>query len=284
MKNDDLGERMKKNYEDRTRYSLPRRTYTVIRADGKAFHTFTKGFKRPFDNDLMAIMDHTAIAMCRGIQGAVLAYVQSDEISIVLTDFATPNTESWFDGNVQKMASISASIATAAFNQLYMGHVYKNMSSGTKILEDWALGNVLPAHFDSRVFTIPDRTEVENYLIWRQQDAVRNSIQMAAQSVYSQKELHGHSCNELQEMLFQKGINWNDYASGEKRGRAIVKTQYEVSATAYFNKDGTDGGTMAVRNKWVALTGMGSTPETPAFASDKEFLRSKILLSGVSND
>lgn len=272
---DDLGKRMKENYEDRTRFSLPRRTYTVIRVDGKAFHTFTKGFKRPFDHELMSLMDNTAIALCKGIQGAVLGYVQSDEISVILTDFATPQTEAWFDGNVQKMASISSSIATAAFNYALLRLALTCPEQEQKIHVTALLAEcVKTATFDSRVFTIPDRVEIKNYLAWRQQDAVRNSIQMAAQAIYSQKELHGKSCNELQEMLFQKGMNWNDYCSGEKRGRAIVKETYIVPT---HDHDGTlvangFGITEVRRNRWVALTGKDGSKETPSFTQSIEFL------------
>src|ERR1017187_10429390 len=116
MKNDELGSRMKDNYEDRTRFSVPRRTYTVIRLDGKSFHTYTKGFQRPYDLGLMRVMDNTAIALCEAIPGCKLAFVQSDEISLILTDFDTIQTDAWFGGNIQKMASVSPSIATAHFN------------------------------------------------------------------------------------------------------------------------------------------------------------------------
>src|SRR5579871_2024133 len=107
MSQDPLGERIKENYENRTRMSVPRRTYTIIRLDGKAFHTYTKGFARPFDQLLMNVMDRTAAKLCESIQGAKLAYVQSDEISILLTDFETEQTDAWYDGNIQKIASIS---------------------------------------------------------------------------------------------------------------------------------------------------------------------------------
>lgn len=211
---DDLGDRMKRNYENRTRVSLPRRTHTIIRLDGKAFHSFTKGCERPFDTDLMDAMNFTAGMLCKEIQGARFAFVQSDEISLLLTDFEKPTTDAWFDGNIQKMASVAASIATAAFNAHWQSRV---LQEGRGLLfNDFAL-------FDARVFTIPDTVEVVNYFIWRQQDATRNSIAMAAQSVYSHKELHGKSSDEQQEMLHQKGINWNDYPVGFKRGRAIVQ-------------------------------------------------------------
>lgn len=204
---DELGNRMKEQYESRTQFLLPRRTYTIVRVDGKAFHTYTRHCNRPFDATLASDMDATGIALCEGMQGACFAFVQSDEISVLLTDFATDQTEAWFDGSMQKIVSISASIATAKFNERR---------------GDWK------ALFDSRVFTIPDRTEVENYFIWRQNDATRNSIQMAAQAQFSPKQMHHKSCDELQEMLFtEKNINWNDYQDGFKRGRVVVKASGE---------------------------------------------------------
>jgi tRNA(His) guanylyltransferase len=171
MANDSIGDRMKERYENRNRFLLPRRTYTLIRVDGKAFHTWTKNMDKPFDKDLMGLMNEVAVAMCEEIQGARLAYVQSDEISILLTDFESPNTEAWFNGNLQKMVSISASIATAKFNDSAID-AYINGGIQKFFKMDLAL-------FDSRVFTIADPIEVENYFIWRQQDATRNSIQMA---------------------------------------------------------------------------------------------------------
>ena len=216
---DELGDRMKNQYEDRTRAFLPRRTYTIIRVDGKAFHTLTKGYKKPFDASLMRMMDDTAKALCKEIQGTCFAYVQSDEISILLTDFTKITTNAWFDGNIQKMASIAAACATANFNkQLYLRGNSSPLNPPS----------IPTAMFDARVFTIPDTVEVENYFIWRQNDATRNSIQMAARSVYSHKECDGKNTSELQEMLHQKGINWNDYTSGEKRGRVILKRETEM--------------------------------------------------------
>lgn len=231
---DTLGDRMKEYYEDRTRFSLIRRSYTIIRIDGKAFHTYTKGLVRPFDDQLIIDMDATAAFLCKSIQGAKFAFVQSDEISILLTDFDELTTDAWFDGNIQKMTSVSASVATAKFNELRPGKL---------------------AFFDSRVFQIPFKTEVENYFIWRQQDTVRNSIQSASQSVYSEKELHGKSTDQQQELLFQKGINWNDYPTKYKRGRMILKSNYD--------KEG------AVRTRWDSI-------EVPTFTQDRDFLTLKI--------
>jgi tRNA(His) guanylyltransferase len=231
---DNLGDRMKKLYEKPTRITLPGRTYTLIRVDGKAFHTYTKGLQRPFDLDLIADMDNTAAYLCANIQGAKFAFVQSDEISILLTDFESLTTQSWFEGNLQKMCSISASYATAIFNQL-------RVSRGIEKL----------AHFDSRVFQIAAKVEVENYMIWRQQDTVRNSIASVAQNLYSPKELNGKGGNEQQEMIFQKGINWNDYAPELKRGRLIVKEQYQKGE--------------ALRTRWISIP-------APIFTQDRDSL------------
>ena len=224
MDNSDLAKRIKENYEDRTRYYLPRRTYTLLRLDGVHWHSYVHGLVEPFDRGLMEDMDAAVIAMLPEIQGAVFAYLQSDECSILLTDFATPNTSAWFDGNLQKITSVAASIMTAEFNRKRLiRDVYGADLSGIK--------NVLSlldlATFDCRAFTIPDRIEVMNALRWRQQDCIRNSVSMVAQSHFSSKELHGKSQSDMHEMLHQKGVNWaTDFTDGEKNGRVIVKEKY----------------------------------------------------------
>lgn len=204
VKGDSLGDRMKEQYENRARFMLPRRSYTIIRCDGKAFHSYTRQCEKPYDAGLVTAMDAATLALVGEAQGSQLSYVQSDEISVLLTDFATIHTCAWFDGNVQKIASVAASIATEAFNRSHGGR----------------------AHFDARVFTIPDAVEVENYFIWRQQDATRNSISSLAQSHFSAKQLHGVNNAQMQEMLFRvKGINWNGRPIEEKRGRAAVREE-----------------------------------------------------------
>jgi tRNA(His) guanylyltransferase len=252
---DSLGDRMKSHYEDRTRYSLARRSYTVIRADGKAFHTYCRGLERPFDEGFISDMDSTAAAMCSSIMGARLAYVQSDEISVVVSDFDEESTQAWFDNNLQKMCSVSASVATRAFNEARMQRWLKLMESDT-----FAQGEPLPlmkwGEFDSRVFQIPQRVEVENYLVWRQQDASRNSLSTLAQSLYSTKELHGKQTAELHDMCMAKGRNWNDLPWGQKRGRVVSRVPM----------NGPNG---SVRYKWKAV-------ETPVFTQDRDFLRALV--------
>lgn len=262
---DELGDRIKGQYEDRTRILLPRRTYTIIRVDGKAFHTFTKNCEKPFDRYLMKVMDRTAIAMCEAIQGACFAFTQSDEISLLLTDFAKPGTNAWFDGNLQKMASVAAAIATANFNKEY----YES-TTGCKDMDVLAL-------FDARVFTIPDPIEVENYFIWRQNDASRNSVQMAARAVYSHKALEGKSIPQLHDLLHAKGINWNNYTTGEKRGRVIKKQSYEVKV-GDLEATHNEGRNVVTRSRWVSYDGEGCSEryDIPIFTQNRIFLRDLI--------
>jgi len=215
---------MKEQYENRTRYFLPRRTYTIVRLDGRSFHTYTKDLVRPYDEDFMADMNSTTGYLIKNIQGARFGYVQSDEISILLTDFETITTDAWFDGNIQKIVSVSASMAAAKFNQLRQIRLIENQ---IEINVSDVLRNIRLAEFDARVFTIADPTEVENYFIWRQKDAVRNSITMAAQNLYSHKVLHKKNQSDMQELIYQAGGNWNNMNEGFKRGRTITKSSVD---------------------------------------------------------
>lgn len=253
---DPLGTRIKDLYENVYRYKLLGNTYTIIRIDGKNFSTYCKGLQKPFDDDLIEDMNSTAKHLCENIMGCKLAFTQSDEISLVLTDFDTIETEAWFRGNLQKICSISSSYATSKFNQLRMLRecTYQSQEYFVPVVNEEEIQEFKLANFDARVFQIPYIEEVINCLIWRQQDATRNSISSVAQSLYSHKELHGKNSSQLQEMIFAKGINWNDLDEGKKKGRLIVKQQYE--------KNG------AIRNKW-------DTVSIPIFSSldGKEFLR-----------
>ena len=275
---DQLGDRMKDFYEDRTRYKLARRTNTIIRIDGKAFHTYTKGLQRPFDQGLMEDMNKTTEFLCQNIQGAKFGYVQSDEISILITDYDDITTHAWFDGNLQKMSSIAASLATAKFNQLRMARFCRNEGIEPKYRDGFYISNseiedFKLAMFDARVFQIPYQEEVINYFIWRQQDATRNSISSVAQSLYSHKELNGKKTNEMQEMIFQKGINWNDYSPREKRGSLIRKVEKkfvrkETSAKVTEETVIIPESSIYTRNVWEADS------ETPIFSQEKNYLNS----------
>lgn len=261
-----LSTRMKENYENRSKQYLIRRVPTIIRLDGKAFHTYTKGLDRPFDEGLIEDMQSTTKFLCENIQGCKMGYTQSDEITLVLTDYDTFETSAWFDYNVQKMTSISASIATAKFNELRIRRMITNLTSHN--LNEQMLLNVngflkhyTSAFFDSRVFQIPEKEEVVNCLIWRQRDAEKNSISMLAQSLYSHNELHKKNSNDMHEMCFQKGHNWNDLHFSKKRGSFIVKNTY-VNGQLYKNDNPEALKTEVVRSKWEVV-------ETPFFGKDR---------------
>ena len=221
-----VGDRIKDYYEDRTRICLMRRMITIIRLDGKGFSKYTKNLNKPFDDGFSDDMDATAAFLCANIQGAKFAYTQSDEISIIITDFDTNETDAWFDNNIQKMVSIAASMATAKFNEL---RGYR----GSKTL----------AMFDARVFQVPTVDEMINAMIFRQQDATRNSVSMAAYELCGHKATEKKSGAEKQEMMWQRGVNWNDYKTKYKRGTVIRKVQVE--------KTGPNG-EKVMRNKWLA--------------------------------
>ncbi|MEI8329982.1 MAG: tRNA(His) guanylyltransferase Thg1 family protein [Chlamydiia bacterium] len=270
MKNFSLGDRMKEFYEDRFRYYVPRRTYTLIRIDGKAFHTYTKGLVSPFDAGLIADMNETTAYLCKNIQGANFGYCQSDEISILITDFDERDTQMWFDGNLQKMASVAASMATSKFNELRADrYIREKFNSGIETITPLWIENlkkIKKAEFDARVFQIPQKSEVENYFIFRQQDGTRNSVQSVAQSLYSQSELNGKKEKDMQEMIFQKGINWNDYHFREKRGGIIAKVPTTV--------EGKNG--QVERLKWQMIP-------TPIFTQEREFMDIMIPEFGVKS-
>ena len=228
-KRDSLGDRMKGNYENRSKTYLVRRMPVIIRLDGKAFHTFTRGFNKPFDDVMMQTMQQTTLKLCQEIQGCVFGYTQSDEITLVLVDYNDINTDAWFDYSVQKMCSVAASMCTLYFNKIFAEMVDVFIANSDVTPEEEKLERVYNkaiekgAMFDARVFNIPVE-EVTNCVLWRQQDATRNSISSLAQSKFSHKELQGKSSSQMQDMLMEKyGINWNDLTIPEKRGTAVYK-------------------------------------------------------------
>lgn len=237
---DDLGIRMKTFYEQIPQTKLMRRTPVAIRIDGKAFHTFTRGFQKPFDEVLIKSMQATMKYLCENIQGCVLGYTQSDEITLILVDYKNLNSCAWFDYEVQKMCSIAASMATMAFNKVFEKNVdlfdlYHCDGNEYDSFDNYKLSNIYysaierGAMFDARVFNIP-KEEVTNLIYWRQLDATRNSIQMVGQANFSHKELQNKSCNEIRDMLItQKDIDWWDLPAHQKRGSCCIKKQCEDS-------------------------------------------------------
>jgi tRNA(His) 5'-end guanylyltransferase len=224
---DTLGDRMK-SYEAVTRFFVTPRSYAIIRIDGCHFHTFTRGCEKPFDERLRLAMINTMAHLVKDIQGVKFGYHQSDEISLLLTDFDSISTTAWYSGNVQKIASVSASQATANFNLFYAD----------------ALGverHHTLATFDARVFVLPNATEVMNYFLWRIQDAERNSISGLAQSLYSQKQLNGVKKDQLKALSKDKGHDWDQLDYWNKRG------------TIYTRESGVFSEPPTSDNKWDLL-------------------------------
>jgi len=224
MKEDLLGNRMK-SYENVYRQYLTKNNYFILRIDGKAFHSYTRLLDKPFDKYFNEAMDHTAITLCKQIQGVVLSYVQSDEITIVFTDIQSEETQIWFGGNIQKIVSVGASMATAIFNEYRVNQAYNH---NITILEY--------AHFDARVFSIPDWIEVYNNVVWRNRDCMRNAVQMVARSLYSHKELMDKSCEEIIPMIEAKIIDWENYDPKCKFGRIISKKDREIETINHKNE------------------------------------------------
>ena len=286
MRNDNLGDRMK-GYENCFRIYLPKRMPVIIRLDGRSFHSFTRNFKRPFDDMLVSCMQTTAMNLCQQIEGAKLAYVQSDEISILLTNHDTIETEPWFGNNLQKLASIAASIATLSFNREWNNLVEnfdmdyevwamfdapydkeEKQKEMNKLFHAYDSASRTGALFDARAFVLPEE-EVVNYFWWRELDATRNSIQMTAQHYFSHKELQGLNCNELQnKLLTEKNINWNNYPISYKRGSCIIKKETKVLTNINFNYDIEKEPEYeeVFRKKWVI------DQNIPLFNSNREYI------------
>ena len=232
-KRDSLGDRIKNNYENRAKTYLVRRMPVIIRLDGKAFHTFTRGFDKPFDKVMMKAMQQTTLRLCENIQGCVFGYTQSDEITLILIDYETLDTNAWFDYSTQKICSVAASMCTLYFNQEFE-KAYSEWFLGTftnvevdenahKLNSVYEKAINKGAMFDARVFNTPVE-EVTNCVLWRQQDATRNSISSLAQSKFSYRQLHGKNSSQMQDMLMDNfSINWNNLTVPEKRGTAVVK-------------------------------------------------------------
>lgn len=220
MKKDSLGDRMKGNYEDRFRTFLPRRMPLILRLDGVAFHTLTKNIEKPFSAAFSGAMNVTAWTVLQQAMGAQCAYVQSDEISLLFVDYQRLTTEAWFDRNLQKTVSVAASMASVAFTDA----IRTTYPDKTGV-------------FDGRAFVLP-KEEVTNYFIWRQQDAVRNSISSLAQANFSHKTLQNLNCNQMQEKLFtEKGVNWNDQPTRFKRGGFITRNDGIWGECPEFSKN-----------------------------------------------
>lgn len=230
-----------KNYENVSKNYLNKKEPVIIRIDMKAGHSFTKGLTKPFDSIFSITMQDTLITLCNNIQGCKFGYTQSDEISLLLTDFDNEDTAGWFDYNINKLISVSASMATLYFNKNFQDNVEEYLFYASKeynirdLIEKEKILNskINTALFDSRAFNLPI-DEVTNYFIWRQNDGMRNSIQSFARSFYSTKQMQNLSCKELiEKIIIEKDIDWNNLAESLKYG-ASCKRKSNLSGRMKF--------------------------------------------------
>lgn len=266
MPHDSFGDRMKE-YENAYRLYLPKRMPVIIRVDGRAFHTFTKGFQRPFDDVILYTMKDVAIELCRNVEGCKLAYTQSDEISLVLRNDDELTTQAWFGNNLQKLVSLTASIATSAFDKAYRVHIssyrlpisldFLSDDKQEQCIRTYNLyyGKVGKANFDSRAFVLP-QSEVANYFIWRQVDAIRNSIESCSRSFYSNKELFKKNTSEMVQMMNKKGFDWNSLPMRKRGGLCIVKRYHDANGVT--------------RSRWVP------DYDIPIFSENRDYIINEV--------
>lgn len=256
-----------------TDYKLTPNSYVIAMLDGRSFSKMIKNkYKKPFDETFISIMNEVAEYLVKNIQGAKFAYTQSDEISILITDFDTPETDAAFGYRICKLQSILASMAAAKFNQLALLYdieprLYDNCKTDSEetvyraqeVLD--ALKNQRLVEFDCKVWSVPDYNTAFCHFLWRQNDCIRNSKQQAAQTYLSHKELMGKQTDEQVELLLnEKGIDWNNYTDGEKYGRIIYKERRLFKNYGVDNETaGMDGVSVLamkeqeyIRNVWAA--------------------------------
>lgn len=262
-KNLELGNRMKNYYEQVSKTKLMRKCPVAIRIDGCHFRTFTKNLNKPFDDIIIKTMQSTMKYLCANIQGCILGYTQSDEITLILTDYKNIDSDAWFDYEVEKLCSVSASMATLAFNQffkenvtlyklkvsLYKFKAYDGISKYKDDITEKYIKNLDKAIengaiFDARCFNVP-KEEVTNLLYWRQKDAIRNSIQMVGQANFSQEELNHKSLEDIKHMLCDKNIVWDVFPKAKRFGSCCIKKETVIENNNPHEPD------IYKRNKWV---------------------------------
>lgn len=235
MNKNSLGDRMKK-YEAVSKTELVSRMPVVLRVDGKSFHTLTRGFEKPFDDVLIEAMQKTMKYLCENVQNCEFGYMQSDEITLVLVDYKALNTSSFFNNEVQKICSIVASMTTMAFNKLFAKCVDEYeldatnyygtlLTSAEQRIEHYKKAIEKGAMFDCRCFNVP-KEDVANVVYWRQLDAMRNSVQMVGQSIWSHEFLQGKSCEDIKGLLRANKTPWEEYPTYCQRGSACYKNKF----------------------------------------------------------
>lgn len=221
-----------KALEKQYRTVLPDNSYAVIRVDGKGFSRYTRGLDRPFDAKFTADMQATALFLCENVEGAQAAYTQSDEISVIISDLTGSRTQRWFGGQIQKIVSTTAALATAKFNRL------------RPEVDELAV-------FDGRTHHLDGQDGVLEYLRWRQADAVRNSVGMLASHHFSHKKLTGVSVPQRKEMLAERGALWDDLSTEVRQGSYISREQRARTVSFLDGRDGKTKTLETVGMEWV---------------------------------
>jgi tRNA(His) 5'-end guanylyltransferase len=260
-----LGDRMKA-YEHVEKKKLEAKTPVIIRLDGRAFHTFTKEFNKPFDETIIKAMKYTVQKLCEEVQNVKVAYSQSDEITLFLADYEGKNRQQWFNGDVQKIVSLAASIATYYFNDYMDKNHWINFPDKRK-----------PATFDARVFNLP-RHEVVNNFIWRQQDGIRNSISGLAQTHYTEKELNRKSTSQMLSMLLDKKVDWDELPAYKKRGFCVTKEYFILDASELNLPENIKMPENIKRSRWVV------DDEIPIFSEDKSYIDVLVMIGELKID
>jgi tRNA(His) 5'-end guanylyltransferase len=222
-----------KRAEHAHRTYLPGNSYAVIRVDGKGLSKYTRSLVRPFDAEFSADMQATALYLAQQVQGAVAAYTQSDEISVVLSDLSSTDTQLWFGGQVQKVVSIAAALATAKFNSLRPEHGL--------------------AVFDGRTHPLDGQEEVAGYLRWRQEDAMKNSVGMLASHHISHRQLQGVSVERRKRMLLEEdGVDWDQLPQHLRQGTLIRRERRTETVTYRHGRTGEEHTVVVERREWPA--------------------------------
>lgn len=236
-------------YRSLTDYKILPNSNILVMLDGKNFSKLIKNnFDKPFDDEFVEMMNNTAKFLCNNVQGVKFAYVQSDEISLLITDYDTPETDTMFGGRLCKIQSILASLATSEFNRQF---IINKLSKGALIDRNIILNtveNMKLAQFDCKCWTVPNQNDAYAWFLYRQIDCIRNSKQQAAQTYLSHKELVGKDTDKQIELLKEKeGIDWYNYPDKYRFGRFI----YKVQTVCHNTVNGQDN--EFIRNKFTVI-------------------------------
>ena len=250
MRFNTLKERME-YFRGLTDYKLMPKSYVLVMLDGRSFsHLIKNKFKKPFDNDFIGMMNETTRYLCENIEGCKFGYTQSDEISLVLTDFENENTESFFGFRLTKMLPIISSLATGKFNQLMMLRALNTIPEssdpiGVDVCKN-LIENTKLAQFDCKCWNVPTYNDVFAWFLYRQIDCVRNSKAQTAQAYLPHKQLEKlNTDQQIAKLKEEKGVDWHSFDNGMKYGRIVYKEDIMMTSPS-------ENGTIEyMRHPWI---------------------------------